>query len=68
MQIGWMTFELCIEQGQKDGTIRTDETAKALAEFVVTSLEGSVLKRKISNDESNLINFRKTMMLFLRAT
>ena len=65
----WMDdFELCIEQGQKDGTIRTDETAKALAEFVVTSLEGSVLKRKISNDESNLINFRKTMMLFLRAT
>lgn len=61
-------FELCIEQGQKDGTIRNDETAKALAEFVVTSLEGSVLKRKISKDGRNLINFRKTMMLFLQAT
>ena len=60
-------FELCIKQGQKDGTIRTDETARALAEFVVTSLEGSVLKRKISKDESNLVNFRKTMMLFLQA-
>ncbi len=60
-------LEICIAQGQEDGTIRTDETAKALAEFVVTSLEGSVLKRKISEDEQNLIRFRKTMLLFLRA-
>ncbi len=65
----WISdFEFCIEQGQKDGTIRTDETAKALAEFILTSLEGSVLKRKISKDERNLISFRKTMMLLLRPT
>jgi TetR/AcrR family transcriptional repressor of nem operon len=61
-------FEICIAQGQKDGSIRNDETAKALAEFVVTSLEGSVLKRKISEDGRNLVSFRKTMILFLRAT
>lgn len=61
-------LEFCIGQGQGDGTIRSDETAIALAEFVVTSLEGSVLKRKISMDERNFINFRKTMMLFLRPT
>ena len=61
-------FEACIAEGQKDGTIRNDETAKALAEFVVTALEGSVLKRKLESDEQTLINFRKTMMLFLRAS
>lgn len=63
----WISdIESCIEDGQKDGSIRTDETAKAIAEFVVTGLEGSILKGKIEDDEQNLINFRKTMMLFLR--
>ncbi len=61
-------FEICIKQGQKDGSIRDDETAKVLAEFVVTSLEGAVLKRKISDDDRNLTSFRNTMLLFLRAT
>lgn len=60
-------FEFCIAEGQKNGSIRNDETAKALAEFVVTALEGSVLKRKIEHNNQRLTNFRKTMMLFLRA-
>ena len=61
-------FEACIAEGQKDGSIRNDETAKALAEFIVTALEGSVLKRKLEKDGQTLINFRKTMLLFLRAS
>ena len=60
-------FETCIAEGQKDGSIRKDETAEALAEFIVTALEGSVLKRKIEDNTQNLLNFRKTMILFLRA-
>lgn len=65
---GWIAdFETCIAQGQEDESIRDDQSAKVLAEFVVTALEGSVLKRKIEDDEQNLINFRKTMLLFLRA-
>jgi TetR/AcrR family transcriptional repressor of nem operon len=60
-------FETCIAQGQEDKSIRNDQSAKVLAEFVVTALEGSVLKRKLEDDEQNLINFRKTMLLFLRA-
>lgn len=64
---GWIAdIEFCIEEGQDNGSIRNDQSAKALAEFVVTALEGSVLKRKIEDDEKNLISFRKTMMLFLR--
>ena len=60
-------IEACIAEGQEDGSIRNDEAAKVLAEFVVTALEGSVLKRKIEDDEATLIAFRKTMILFLRA-
>lgn len=65
---GWIAdFEFCIEEGQKNGTIRNDETAKALAEFIVTALEGAVLKRKIEQDDRALSSFRKTMVKFLRA-
>lgn len=60
-------FETCILQGQEDGSIRDDQSAKVLAEFIVTALEGSVLKRKIEDNEQALLNFRKTIMLFLRA-
>ncbi|SLN62282.1 Transcriptional regulator AcuR [Roseovarius albus] len=60
-------FETCIAHGQEDGSIRDDQAAKALAEFVVTALEGSVLKRKIEDDEQNLITFRNTIAAFLRA-
>lgn len=60
-------FEACIAEGQQDGSIRSDTAARTLAEFVVTALEGSILKRKIEDDEQNLINFRKTMIMFLRA-
>ncbi|WP_298821485.1 TetR/AcrR family transcriptional regulator [uncultured Roseibium sp.] len=60
-------FEACIVEGQQDGSIRSDETAKSLAEFVVTALEGSVLKRKLEDDEQTLVNFRKTMLMFLAA-
>ena len=64
----WITdFEACIQDGQNDGSIRSDENATALAEFVVTGLEGSVLKRKIEEDGQNLDSFRKTMVMFLRA-
>ncbi len=60
-------FEFCIAQGQADGSIRDDKSAKVLAEFVVTALEGSVLKRKLEEDEQTLVNFRETIVLFLNA-
>ncbi|WP_298845200.1 TetR/AcrR family transcriptional regulator [uncultured Roseobacter sp.] len=60
-------FEACIAEGQNDGSIRNDETPKALAAFIVTALEGSVLKRKLEDDEQTMVSFRKTMLLFLRA-
>jgi len=59
-------FETCIRQGQADGSIRKDQKAKVMAEFVVAALEGSVLKRKIEDDAQSLVDFRKTMIAFLR--
>lgn len=65
--VSWIAdFEICISQGQEDGSIRKDLSAKVLAEFVVTALEGSVLKRKIEDDEQNLVDFRSTIVMFLR--
>ncbi len=58
-------FEACISEGQADGSIRNDETAKSLGEFVVTALEGSVLKRKLEEDERTLVKFRKTILRLL---
>lgn len=63
----WISdVESCIAEGQKDGSIRNDEHAKVLAEFLVTALEGAILKRKIEDNDHNIVNFRKTMILFLR--
>ena len=59
-------FEFCIAQGQDDGSIRNDLSAKVLAEFIVNGLEGSVLKRKLEGDDQTLVNFRKTILAFFR--
>ncbi|WP_299377802.1 TetR/AcrR family transcriptional regulator [uncultured Tateyamaria sp.] len=57
----------CISLGQKDGSIRDDQPARTLGEFVVTALEGSILKRKLEDNKQNVIDFRKTILAFLRA-
>ena len=60
-------FEACIAQGQADNSIRSDQSARDLAELTVTALEGSVLKRKIEDDGQALVTFRKTIGALLRA-
>lgn len=65
--VNWTAdFETCIRQGQEGGSIRDDQSAKVMAEFIVAALEGSVLKRKVEDNAQNLIDFRKTMLAFLR--
>jgi len=59
-------FEFCITQGQADGSIRKDLPAQVLAELVVNGLEGSVLKRKLEDDEQTLVNFRNAILAFFR--
>jgi TetR/AcrR family transcriptional repressor of nem operon len=63
----WVSdFETCIAQGQKDGSIRGDQSARVLAEFVVTALEGAILKRTINSDEQSLDDVRNTIAMVLR--
>lgn len=56
----------CISDGQNDGTIRKDDSAVNLAEYVVVSLEGAIMKAKINRDPSVLKRLRKSIQLFLQ--
>jgi len=60
-------IESCIRAGQKEGTIRDEESAKNLAEFVTTGFQGAVLKAKVDRDPKVLDRFRKSMLLFLKS-
>lgn len=55
----------CIKEGQTDGTIRTDDSAEHLAEFIIGGLEGAILKRKIDQQVGSLATFRATIQKFL---
>lgn len=56
----------CIAEGQADGTIRDDEDATALAEFVTISYEGAILKAKVDRDPDVLKRFSHFVQSFLR--
>lgn len=57
----------CILEGQKDGTIRNDDKAVNLAEFVVEGFEGAKLKAKVERDPAVLNRYRKSIRLFLQS-
>lgn len=56
----------CIRAGQEDGTIRDDSTSEHLAEFVISGLEGAILKAKVDRDFDGLERFRETALQFLK--
>jgi len=56
----------CISEGQDEGTIRDDENATTLAEFVTTSYEGAIMKAKVDRDPAVLDRFRRSILLFLK--
>jgi len=63
----WLTdVAQCLSDGQKDGTVRTDDSARNLAEFFVSSLEGSIIKARVDRDSNVLERFRKSMGLLLK--
>ena len=65
---GWIAdVAACIKDGQLDGTIRDDDTAANLAEFVVEGIEGAKLKAKIDQDPGAVKRFRKSVKLFLQS-
>lgn len=57
----------CIQEGQLDGTIRDDDKAVNLAEFVVEGMQGAQLKAKIEQDPAVVSRYRKSIQLFLKS-
>jgi len=57
----------CLSEGQQDGTVRHDDSAKNLADFFISSLEGAILKAKVERDPDVLKRFRKSIRLFLES-
>ncbi|MFK7964908.1 MAG: TetR family transcriptional regulator C-terminal domain-containing protein [Burkholderiaceae bacterium] len=57
----------CIEEGQKDGTIRDDDKALSLAEFVIAGLEGAKLRAKVERAPAILKRYRRSIQLFLQS-
>lgn len=63
----WISdLSACIKEGQTDGTIQCDDTADNLAEFVITALEGAILKKKVSQDPSELNRLRRSISMYLQ--
>lgn len=64
----WITaIAACIREGQKDGTVRNDDRAVNLAEFVVEGLEGAKLKAKVEQEPAVIKRYRKSIQLFLQS-
>lgn len=56
----------CILDGQRNGTIRNDDTAENFAEFVIEGLEGAKLKAKVDRDPGVVERYRKSICLLLQ--
>lgn len=64
----WLTdVTKCLSDGQKDGTVRKDESAKNLAEFFISGLEGSIIKARVDCDPTVLERFRKSIGLLFQS-
>jgi len=50
-------IETCIRDGQKAGEISRDIDARVLADFLLNSLEGAMLRTKVEKDSSALDHF-----------
>jgi TetR/AcrR family transcriptional regulator, transcriptional repressor for nem operon len=50
-------IEACIRDGQKTGEISRDSDPRVLAEFLLNSFEGAILRMKVEKDSSPLDHF-----------
>ena len=52
-------FELCIKEGQDANTIKKEESAKDMSDFILTTWEGSLLRMKSSKNTDSIATFIK---------
>ena len=56
----------CITDGQNDGTIRDNQSATELAQFVISSFEGTIMRAKVDRDPSQMALFISSITSFLK--
>jgi len=57
----------CISVGQQDGTIRDNQSATELAQFVISSFEGTIMRAKVDRDPSHMGRFITSITAFLES-
>jgi len=60
-----VSFEKCIQEGQDIGNIKTDESAKVMSDFILTTWEGSLLRMKSSKNTESIATFIKFLNKYI---
>jgi TetR/AcrR family transcriptional regulator, transcriptional repressor for nem operon len=60
-----VSFEKCIQEGQKSGAIKTDESAEDMSDFILTTWEGSLLRMKSSKNTNSISVFIKYLEKYI---
>jgi TetR/AcrR family transcriptional repressor of nem operon len=58
-------FELCIKEGQDANTIKKEESAKDMSDFILTTWEGSLLRMKSSKNTDSIATFIKFLKKYV---
>ena len=60
-----MLFSNCIEEGQKKGSIKSDESPQIMSDFILTTWEGALLRMKSSKNTESINTFIKYLELYI---
>jgi TetR/AcrR family transcriptional repressor of nem operon len=58
-------FEKCIKEGQEENTIRSEESAKEMSDFILTTWEGSLLRMKSAKNTDSITTFIKFLKKYI---
>jgi len=58
-------FETCIKEGQDANTIKKEESAKEMSDFILTTWEGSLLRMKSSKNTDSIVTFIKFLKKYI---
>ncbi|MGK0378777.1 MAG: TetR/AcrR family transcriptional repressor of nem operon [Patiriisocius sp.] len=58
-------FERCIQEGQENNTVKKEESAKVMSDFILTTWQGAVLRMKSSKNTSSITIFIKYLKMYI---
>lgn len=59
------SFVVCIQEGQDANTIKKEESAKEMSDFILTAWEGSLLRMKSSKNTDSIVTFIKFLKKYI---